>query len=57
LNQTASYDISKEEREQLQLWKQMDIKENLMNKIENKENENCVMKQMLDSIRENIKVA
>ena len=28
-----------------------------MNKIENKENENCVMKQMLDSIRENIKVA
>ena len=35
----------------------MDIKENLMNKIENKENENCVMKQMLDSIRENIKVA
>ena len=35
----------------------MDIKEQLMNKIENKENENCVMKQMLDSIRENIKVA
>lgn len=57
MNQTASYDISKEEREQLQLWKQMDIKEQLMNKIENKENENCVMKQMLDSIRENIKVA